>query len=1005
MPLGVSAREAVGTGIMEPVWAERTRAGDIVGRDRELAALRSIIARRPPGPAAVVLSGDAGVGKTRLVRELAQGLVDDGWAVLLGHCLDFGDTAMPYLPFTEILRRLVQADEDLAAALPEEHPALAALLRSDRGAGGPADGLQRAEIFASVHALFEDLAARGPVAVVCEDAHWADPSSRDLISFLLTRGFEGPVALLVTYRSDDLHRRHPLRRAVAEWSRTAGVERMQLAPLEQADVRRLVAAIAGDRNGTGSDDVERIVQRSEGNPFYVEELVGALLSGGGSLPEDLADLLLVRLDRLDDAARALVREASVAGQRVPHDLLATVSSLAGEDLEQAVRRALDEHVLVRVGEHDYAFRHALLGEAVYDDLLPGERLRLHTAYASALRDRVGGPSPAALARHAYASHDLATALQASIDAARQALEVGGPDEAARHFQTALEAYPHVPRESVPAGVPDLARVVGEASAAIAMAGHADRALALVAAHLEELPADTSPESRARLLLALVEAALITETKVDILARTAEALALVPDDPRLRAQLLAAQAWGHIVEDDVPAARAAVEEAIALATAHDMPRLAGDARTTLSRLLQHEAYGATARAELVEAAEDARRRHDVQGEVVALYRLGHVHYEYADFLAARAAWAEALRLGQAAGRPWSPFVVDARVRIATLDYVRGDWDSACVVADTSGEDPPSTSRAVLAAADLQVRAGRGDVTALTRFRAVRERWTRDGVIAVLSAGPAIELHALRDGSEAAVVEYDRAVEVLSALWGHHFGARVRLAALTLGCLASGADSVPSAERPAARRTGDRLLADALAVRDDLAARGRPVGVEMASWLRRAEAEHQHLCWVLGEAVEGATLVETWAGALAAAEEFGEVYEVARTRARLAQALRAAGRSRDATEVLAAARDVAHALGAVPLLAVLDRIEPVRTTLGRTPGVSLTPREREILALVALGRSNGEIGRQLFISTKTVSVHVSNLLTKLGASTRTEAAAIARREGLLDAAGEPSGAPAH
>lgn len=1004
MPRGVRPRGAAVTGIMEPVWAERTRAGDIVGRDRELAALRAIVAQQPPRAAAVVLSGDAGVGKTRLVRELAQGLTDDGWAVLVGHCLDFGDTAMPYLPFTEILRRLVQADEDLAAALPEAHPALAALLRSDRGAGGPADGLQRAEIFASVHALFEDLAAHGPVAVVCEDAHWADPSSRDLISFLLARGFEGPVALLVTYRSDDLHRRHPLRRAVAEWSRTAGVERMQLAPLEQADVRRLVAAIIG-ADGTMSEDVERIVHRSEGIPFYVEELVGALLNGGGRLPEDLADLLLVRLDRLDDAARALVREASVAGQRVPHDLLAAVSSLHGPDLEQALRVALDEHVLVRMGEHDYAFRHALLGEAVYDDLLPGERLRLHTAYAEAIRNRVGGASPAALARHAYASHDLPTALQASIDAARQALEVGGPDEAARHFQTALEVYPHVSDDAVPPGVPDLARLVGEASAAIALSGHADRALALVASHLEQLPDDTAPESRARLLLALVEAALITETKVDILASTAEALALVPDDPRLRARLLAARAWGHIVEDDVPAARAAVEEAIALATTHDMPRLAGDARTTLSRLLQHEAYGVTARAELTEAAEDARRRNDVQGEVVALYRLGHVHYEYADFPAARDAWAEALRLGRAAGRPWSPFVVDARVRIATLDYVRGDWDSACAVADTSAEDPPSTSRAVLAAADLQVRAGRGDVTALTRFRAVRERWTRDGVIAVLSAGPAIELHGLRDGPDAAVVEYDRAVEVLTALWGRHFGARVRLAALTLGCLASAAEHVPSAERGEVRRTGDRLLADAMDVREDLLARGRPLGVEMVAWLRRAEAEHQHLCWLLGEPVEGAALVDAWTAALAAAEEFGEIYEVARTRARLAQALRAAGQPREAADQLVAAREVARALGAVPLLGALDRIEPARSTPTRTAGTALTPREREILALVALGRSNGEIGRQLFISTKTVSVHVSNLLTKLGAATRTEAAAIARREGLLDETGEPATAPAH
>ncbi|MGN6253228.1 MAG: helix-turn-helix transcriptional regulator [Marmoricola sp.] len=981
------------------MWAERSRAAEFVGRDGELAAVRSLLGQRPPRSATVVLSGDAGVGKTRLVRELVQGLGDDGWRVLVGHCLDFGDTAMPYLPFTEILGRLGQADPELGAQLAESHPALAQLVRSNRGAGGPVDGLERAEIFSSMHALLEELAARGPVAVVCEDAHWADPSSRDLLSFLLARGFDGPVALLVTYRSDDLHRRHPLRRAVAEWSRTAGVERIQLAPLEQSDVRRLVASMTGSTDGRYSGDVERIVQRAEGNPFYVEELVGAFLSGGWRLPEDLADLLLVRLDRLDDDTRALVREVAVGGQRVPHDLLAAVSSLHGAAFDDALRSAIDQHVLVRVGDHDYGFRHALLGEAVHDDLLPGERLRLHTAYAEAIRNRVGGASPAALARHAQASHDLPTALRASIDAARRAMEVGGTDEAARHFETALELHPQVVRAlgADAPGVPDLSRLTGEASAAIAMAGHADRALALVAAQLEDLPDDAEAEGRARLLLALAETALITESKVDILHTTDEALALVPESPRLRARLLAARAWGHIVADDVVSARAAVEEAIELATTHDMPRLAGDARTTLSRLTQHEQFGAVSRAELTEAAADARRRGDVQGEVVALFRLGHVHYEYAAFDDARAAWVEALRIGRAAGRPWSPFVIDARVRVATLDYVRGAWDDAVAMADTSGEDPPTTSRAVLAAADLQVRAGRGEVDALARFAAVRERWTRDGVIAVLRAGPAIELHGLRDGAEAALREYDRAVDVLAALWGEHFQARVRLAALALGCVAESAAQVPRSDRDATLAVVDRLLEQGRAVTAELERRGLPVGTETAAWATRLEAEHGHACWLLGRGTDVVALQERWRAAVAGAELFGEVYEVARSRARLAKVLRAAGQAEEAASAAAAARKVAAALGARPLLTALEEVAPA-------PGpVVLTPREREVLALVATGRSNGEIGRQLFISVKTVSVHVSNVLGKLGASSRTEAVVIAQRDGLLGGPG-PAARPA-
>ena len=177
-----------------------------------------------------------------------------------------------------------------------------------------------------MYALVEELAALGPIALVVEDAHWADASTRDLLSFLLARRIPGRCLFVVTFRSDEMHRRHPLRTRVAEWVRLPGVERLQLEPLPAGDVRGMVEQILG-RAGQPlgekyDDDIERIVQRSQGNAFYVEELVGAFLGGGWSLPEDLADLLLVRLDRLDESARDVVRVASAAGQRVPHDLLA-----------------------------------------------------------------------------------------------------------------------------------------------------------------------------------------------------------------------------------------------------------------------------------------------------------------------------------------------------------------------------------------------------------------------------------------------------------------------------------------------------------------------------------------------------------------------------------------------------------------------------------------------------------------------------------------------------------
>ena len=351
-----------------------------------------------------------------------------------------------------------------------------------------------------MHALLDELSTRGPVALVVEDAHWADASTRDLVSFLLSRRFAGRCLVLVTFRSDEMHRRHPLRQRVAEWVRVAGVERVQLEPLPASAVRTMVSHLVDSDEALGGrhdDDVSRIVQRAQGNAFYVEELVSAFLGGGWSLPEDLADLLLVRLERLDEQSRGLVRVASAAGQRVSHDLLARVAGMDETELELALRAAIDAHVLVRTGESAYAFRHALLGEAVYDDLLPGERMRLHTAYAEAVRELLGSRGAADLARHALASHDLPTALIASVEAGDLAMANGGPDEAAGHFTKALEIYPRAAREL--AEPPDEAELVARTVDALCAAGRPETAMALVDSQLERLPADAPDLTRARLL--------------------------------------------------------------------------------------------------------------------------------------------------------------------------------------------------------------------------------------------------------------------------------------------------------------------------------------------------------------------------------------------------------------------------------------------------------------------------------------------------------------------------
>ena len=310
----------------------------------------------------------------------------------------------------------------------------------EAGEGGTT--IDKTALFEAVHALFEAAAEQQPLVVVVEDLHWADQSTRDLMSFLFTRPFSQPVALVASYRSDDLHRKHPLRAKVADWSRLQTVHRMSLEPLDAAEVRELVACLGVGSGAILTDDeVDMVVERAEGNAFFVEELVGATAgshdrSHDRGLPADLAEVLLVRLDRLDESARQVVRAASVAGRRVTHELLAVATDLDDAALDESLRTAVERNILVASDRH-YAFRHALLGEAVYDDLLPGERVRLHGRYAAAIGDGRARGTAAELARHAKLAHDDETALKASVQAGHEAAQVGGPDEAAQHFERAL----------------------------------------------------------------------------------------------------------------------------------------------------------------------------------------------------------------------------------------------------------------------------------------------------------------------------------------------------------------------------------------------------------------------------------------------------------------------------------------------------------------------------------------------------------------------------------------
>lgn len=970
----------------------------LVGRDAELEQLCLRLGIRASGddaqaPArALLLAGDAGVGKTRVLTELRTLATSRGWRVVAGHCLDFADSALPYLPFSEILERLTVEAPEVVASVLDRHPALARLQPGRRrlGHGGaePEGGLDPRPLFEAVPALFEEVAAEAPLLVVLEDIHWADRSTLDLLSFLFARPFSGQVAVVASYRSDDLHRRHPLRRQVAEWSRLREVERLQLEPLPNADVRRLVRLLQPRR--LSEAEVAAIVDRADGNAFFVEELIGA---GGDrlSLPDDLAGLLLVRVDRLDDDAREVVRAAAVAGRRVVHALLAEATGLSAVALDDALRGAVDGNVLVPVQGDSYSFRHALLAEAVYDDLLPGERARWHTAYADALASGRFQGAAAELARHARLAGDETTAVMAGIAAGDEAAAVGGPDEAAQHYLQALTLL------SRGASAPEVDRVdlVAKGADALLAAGHTARTVRVLRDELAALPGDATSEQRARLLASLAQALLVSDTDERPADRSGEAVALLADGPpRQRAQTLALHARILAAYGRADEARQAGLEALALAEKLAMPRLATDVLATFAQLSKG-GTPAEVTATFEEAIARARGTGAVHAELRARYGLGRWHQDRADFDDAALVFSEAVARGAELGTPWAPYVFDARFMQVAVLFAAGRWDEALDLSSVEGTAAPMVPADTLTAERALILAGRGDPRATDLAESTSGSWELEGLTALYAHSALLAVHEHRD-AQGAVAAYDRAIEVLTRMWPPEFGARLRLATTALGALATAATRLSAAERAALAPVAARLHDDGLLVVARHRESGAESGPEGHAWIARLPAEWLRWRWAAQlDPPDHDTLVGAWRDADELTAASGFVAELARVRVRFAAVLRSVGDPGGATSLAEAARATAHRLGAQPILdeLVLLGSSPTRSS-GAADAAALTPREREILALVAEGRSNGEIGKQLFIATKTVSVHVSNILGKLGAASRTEAAAVARRRGLLD-----------
>ncbi|MGY1834014.1 AAA family ATPase [Blastococcus sp. SYSU DS0510] len=985
----------------------------LVGRAEELAHLLAQVERAVAGRAcATLLAGDAGVGKTRLLDELSRRATERGLRVLTGHCVDLGDVGLPYLPFVDLLRP-VAADPDLAPAS-RENPVLAGLIAGRPGAvvpvRPPADGQDlgsplphraapqpvedgRLQLFESVAGLLCELAAAGPLLVLLEDVHWADRSSRDLLRYLLARLSDEPIAVVASYRADDLHRRHPLRPLLAELVRLPGVERLDLAPLPDQALGQLVRDLALRTGGLPDDAIDDVVARAEGNAFYAEELLAAGLHGEG-LPLALADVLLARVEQRSPAVQQVLRVAAVAGRRVRHELVAAIGELPPDELERAFAEAVHHHLLVVSDDGRYRFRHALLREAVLADLLPGERVRLHAAIAGYLDAHPDAGTAAERAHHARESNDLAGAFAASLEAAVHACRVGAPAEQLQHLEAALALWSAVPDAGERAGR-DQAALLAETAAAARTVGELHRAVALLRSALEVLGPDGDPARRARVHYTLAQAMVRVEDVTGAHRESAAAMALVPAQPPSEERTWAAATFARLSysKGDLAEAEAAAEEALAAADVLGLEGAWSDIAVTQVRALPG-ADPVAVRARLDEALARARRSGDVDVEMRVLFNLATVSFE-AGRIGEALEWTRCgTRRAGDLGIEWSYYPAELRHLQVTALYMTGEWDASLAEADLLARVPEMAAH--VRAAGLLVLVGRGEPAARERVDWARGLIPRLGahvLLDLVTAGSEIDLAAWQGDARTAVDVALAASGRLQRAWTDHLGV-LRLAGTALAAVADAA--------AAARRAGDVAeesrwaevggeLVDVAGSAVEIYRRwwGDTMGVEARAWQARVAAEAARL--------RGDAAPELWRAAVEAFG-FGHVYEEARSRRRLAEALLATGDRAGAGEQARAAHEVAVRLGARPLreaVEALARRGRLDVAGIRAVDVSavLTPREAEVLRLLALGRTNRQIGAELYISEKTASVHVSNILAKFGAGGRTEAVAIAASRGLL------------
>jgi DNA-binding NarL/FixJ family response regulator len=998
--------------------AKRVSSPTLIGRRSELAELQEAARGAAAGrPGLVLVAGEAGVGKSRLVAELAAWARAEGYRVLTGGCVSLSGEVAPFAPIIEALRVLPTelSPSELAAVAGPRAGELDSLLPATLAAVETRDTIglspdtsqgRRLEL---VFGLLGRLAAPAPLILVIEDIHWADSSTRDLLTFLGRNLRTEPILLVATLRTDELEPGRDPWPVLAELERLASVQRIDLDRLNRADVAMQMSGILG--GGAASGFVDAVFARSQGNPFFAEELLAATPISGAVLPPTLRDVVVARVGALSDEARDLVRTASVAGRRFPEELLQSIAGLAEAAFGAALREAIDRHVLVReLGKADdqISFRHALVQEALYADLLRSERLRLHAACARVLESdgrSVTDPIRAAeLAYHWHAAEEPERALRAAIRAGEAAAAAGARREAAVQFERALTLIDDG------AEIPDLALDrVDLLERAASNGGHDD---ARSAGHIREalslVDAQADPV-RAGLLYALLGRYLRLAGDGNAgLAACRTAAQLVPPEPPSLARASVMAALGQalsvvMVADGREDGIAICEEAVTIAAQLDAPRIEAHALASMGVLVAYRRdpeAGITlgrhslAIAQSIDSIDDIGRAY---GNLMDLLTFAVARYdEAAELLLPVLGTFDVTRLS-------GTIVTSLHVDAALALYLGGRWDESAAALERAALLPRSgVGEIVLELHTAQLEVGRGQLDAARkRLDELVERVRVSGDNQFTA--PFVEIRAeleILDGRPSAALDVvdkglpDLALRAPATITrvGRAFGLGVRAAADLLGTMGR---RTGTAEAERVRARGSSYLAQLQAHREAIAH-------ESAAHLRLA-APYLALCEAEASRLDGASDPAAWAHAAEAFEAWSQAYDAAYARYREGEALLALRRGAGARSSLRNAHATAVRLGATPLRAAIEalaargRVDLVdtRTARKRSPAgaLGLSEREAEVVALVAEGLSNKEIGARLFITDRTAGHHVSSILGKLGVSTRAEAAAEAVRRGIV------------